>query len=111
MTNPRILLLDEPFGALDLGTRSAMHELLVSLWERTCMTVLMVTHDLEEGFRLAKRVIVLSKTRWDPQEPDAFGATVAEDLVLEGADSRIGGIQRVSALLRRTSPITGEVPS
>ncbi len=47
---PRVLLLDEPFGALDPGIRKDMHALLLQLWSETRMTVFMVTHDLAEGF-------------------------------------------------------------
>ncbi|MEM6466444.1 MAG: ABC transporter ATP-binding protein, partial [Pseudomonadota bacterium] len=71
---PRILLLDEPFGALDPGTREKMHEFLQDLRAETRMTVFMVTHDLAEAFKLGDRVLVFDKTRWDPQYPDAFGA-------------------------------------
>ena len=49
---PRVLLLDEPFGALDPGIRKDMHELLLQLWRETQLTVFMVTHDLSEGFTL-----------------------------------------------------------
>ena len=80
---PRILLLDEPFGALDPGTRADMHDLLLSLWEDTGMTVFMVTHDIQEGFKLATRVLVFDKVRRDEQAPDAYGATITYDLELD----------------------------
>ena len=47
---PRVLLLDEPFGALDPGIRKDMHDLLLALWRETGLTIFMVTHDLKEGF-------------------------------------------------------------
>jgi len=84
---PRILLLDEPFGALDPGTRLAMHAFLTELQRDTGMTVFMVTHDLEEGFKLGDRVIVFDKPRWDPTDPDAYGATITYDF-----DARNRGI-------------------
>jgi NitT/TauT family transport system ATP-binding protein len=59
-TEPQVLLLDEPFGALDAHTRLLMQEFLVSLWRRTGTTVLMVTHDVDEALFLAQRVYVLS---------------------------------------------------
>jgi len=59
-TQPQVLLLDEPFGALDAHTRLLMQEFLVSLWRRTGTTVLMVTHDVDEALFLAQRVYVLS---------------------------------------------------
>ncbi len=58
--DPKILLLDEPFGALDNQTRSLMQELLLSLWESHRKTVLFVTHDIEEAIFMASRVIVMS---------------------------------------------------
>ena len=79
---PKVLLLDEPFGALDPGTRAQMHELILSLWRDTGMTVFMVTHDIKEGFALGTRVLVFDKLRHDPQEPGAFGATITYDLPL-----------------------------
>ncbi|MDJ1017724.1 MAG: ABC transporter ATP-binding protein [Paracoccaceae bacterium] len=84
---PRILLLDEPFGALDPGTRLSMHDFLTELRSETGMTVFMVTHDLEEGFKLGDRVLVFDKPRWDPTDPNAYGATITYDF-----DARDGGI-------------------
>ncbi|MDC0738488.1 ABC transporter ATP-binding protein [Cognatishimia sp. SS12] len=84
---PRILLLDEPFGALDPGTRLQMHDFLLELRDETNMTVFMVTHDLQEGFKLGDRVLVFDKPRWDPHDPGMHGATITYDF-----DARDGGI-------------------
>ena len=84
---PRVLLLDEPFGALDPGTRASMHELVLRLWSEHPMTVLMVTHDLTEAFKLGTRVLVFDKTRYDEQEPERYGATVTYDLALNRSPS------------------------
>ncbi|CAN0598348.1 unnamed protein product [Ectocarpus sp. 12 AP-2014] len=84
---PRVLLLDEPFGALDPGTRLSMHAFLQDLRAETGMTVFMVTHDLEEAFKLGDRVLVFDKPRWDPHDPTRYGATVTYDF-----DARDGGI-------------------
>ncbi|MEI6216203.1 MAG: ABC transporter ATP-binding protein [Actinomycetes bacterium] len=60
INEPSLLLMDEPFSALDVQTRSIMTDELMGLWEQTKSTVLFVTHDLEEAIALADRVIVLT---------------------------------------------------
>ena len=77
---PRILLLDEPFGALDPGIRADMHQLILRLWREHKLTVFMVTHDLSEGFYLGTRLWVFDKLRRDPHSPEAYGASITYDL-------------------------------
>ena len=60
LKDPTIILMDEPFGALDPGTRERMQVFLLSLWEERKKTILFVTHDLEEAVFLAPRIIALS---------------------------------------------------
>jgi NitT/TauT family transport system ATP-binding protein len=81
---PKILLLDEPFGALDPGITADMHALILKLWNMNKMTIFMVTHNLQESFALGTRLLVFDKVRVDPQEPDAFGATVTFNIPLKG---------------------------
>ncbi len=80
---PRILLLDEPFGALDPGIRAEMHTLISELWTRHQLTIFMITHDLKEGFSLGSRLWVFDKVRHDPHAPDAFGASITYDIPLD----------------------------
>ena len=61
-TEPDVLLLDEPFSAVDALTRMSLQELVLSIWQRTRITMLLVTHDLDEAIYLSDRVFVLSAT-------------------------------------------------
>ena len=60
---PRLLLLDEPFAALDALTRMRMHRLVESLWQRHRLAVLLITHDVDEAIRLADRALVIERGR------------------------------------------------
>jgi NitT/TauT family transport system ATP-binding protein len=57
---PRIVLMDEPFGALDTHTKTHLHRELMDIWRKLGQTILLVTHDLDEAITLSNRVIVLS---------------------------------------------------
>lgn len=59
MTRPSVLLMDEPFGALDAFTRLRMHEFLLSMWEQYRITIIFVTHDIEEAILLGDRVALM----------------------------------------------------
>jgi len=79
---PRVLLLDEPFGALDPGVRLDMHGLILGLWREHQLTILMVTHDIKEAFKLGTRVLAFDKRRNDPHAPHRYGSTAVYDFPL-----------------------------
>jgi len=80
LMRPKVLLLDEPFGALDPGIRADIHLLMKRLWNETPMTVVMVTHDMREAFTLATRVIAFERPRDRPEEKLRYGARITRDL-------------------------------
>jgi NitT/TauT family transport system ATP-binding protein len=71
---PEVLLMDEPFGALDALTKEQMQQFLLDLWGQTHTTVLMITHDVEEAIFLAQRVYVMGRN------PGRLTATVDTEL-------------------------------
>jgi NitT/TauT family transport system ATP-binding protein len=68
VNEPRILLMDEPFGALDAQTRSKMQSHLIDIWKNIDVTVLFITHDLDEAIYLADRILVLKAHPGEVQE-------------------------------------------
>jgi NitT/TauT family transport system ATP-binding protein len=83
---PRILMMDEPFGALDPDTREDMQTFLLDLWDRHRMTIFFVTHDMHEAVFLGTRVLVLSQHYSDDRGKDvARGAKIVGDYALPNA--------------------------
>ncbi|MBB5754857.1 ATP-binding cassette domain-containing protein [Prosthecomicrobium pneumaticum] len=82
MRKPRILLLDEPFGALDPGIRAEIHGLMRYVWNSCDITVVMVTHDLSEAFGLGTRVVAFERPRGRPEERARYGARITRDFAL-----------------------------
>jgi NitT/TauT family transport system ATP-binding protein len=93
---PRILLMDEPFGALDPGTREMMQMLILELWEAHKMTIFFVTHDLEEAVFLGTRILVLSQfyTHEQDNAPGIYkGARVVADYPLDRTHAPSTGVK------------------
>lgn len=61
LSNPKIILMDEPFGALDINTRLQMQDLLIKIWEEYNSTVIFVTHDINEAVYLADEICIMTK--------------------------------------------------
>lgn len=80
MRRPKILLLDEPFGALDPGIRADIHVLMRRIWNESELTVVMVTHDLSEAFALGTRIIAFERPRNRPEEAERYGTRLSGDL-------------------------------
>jgi NitT/TauT family transport system ATP-binding protein len=102
---PVLLLLDEPFGALDPGIRKDMHELLLSLWRESKLTIFMVTHDLKEGFTLGSRVLVFDKVRVDPHAPGAYGARITYNIPLDHSRGLASSLHMARAAVEGASRV------
>ena len=101
---PKILLMDEPFGALDPGTRENMQIFLLELWEELGMTIFFVTHDLEEAVFLGTRIIVLSQYYTDSRGDGApRGARVvfAQALAKEAKSTVVKTAAAFGALIQQ----------
>lgn len=83
-TNPKILLMDEPFGALDIQTKENMQQFLLEVWRKTGCTILMITHDVSEAVFLSQRIYVLS----------ASPGTVKEEVAIELPSDRDYRVKR-----------------
>ncbi len=84
--HPKILLMDEPFGALDVQTKEAMQLFLLDLWQRTRCTILMITHDVEEAVFLSQRIYVMT----------ARPGTIQREVVVELPEKRTYEMKRDS---------------
>ena len=108
---PEIILMDEPFGALDAQTRSDMQQLLLRIWEESASTILFVTHDVEEGIYLADRLFIVSPRPGTIMEdiPISFGRP--RDPAVKQTKEFQELVQYILACLRRApgpGQVTGE---
>ncbi|RXZ41381.1 ABC transporter ATP-binding protein, partial [Agromyces binzhouensis] len=93
--NPEVLLLDEPFGALDALTRLKMQDLLLDVHSAEPTTVLLVTHDVDEALQLADRIVLLGT------DGDAPGAGIRQTVVVPGHRPRDRGSAELAELRGR----------
>jgi NitT/TauT family transport system ATP-binding protein len=90
ITNPKILLMDEPLGALDVNTRELLQLFIKKLWQETGKTIIFVTHDLEEAVFLGTRLIVLSQYY---KNGNGNGAKIVKDIALTWPEPRSADIK------------------
>jgi NitT/TauT family transport system ATP-binding protein len=104
--DPEVLLMDEPFGALDAQTRAFMGELLLDIWQKTLKTILFVTHDIEEALFLGDRVYVMTA------RPGRFRAEVSlalprpRTLEVTTSEEFVDAKRRVLAMIREETAKT-----
>ncbi len=105
--DPGVLLMDEPFGALDAQTRELMQEELVGIWQQTRKTVLLVTHDIEEAVFLASRVLVFTarpgeiKAALEIDLPQPRDLEVKKSTAFQGYRNQIWDLLRAEVLKAR----------
>lgn len=79
-SDPKILMMDEPFGSLDFVTRTKLHLILLELWQRTAKTIVFVTHDVDEALLLADRILVVAGGGIADDIPVAFDRPRTDEL-------------------------------
>jgi NitT/TauT family transport system ATP-binding protein len=94
---PDVLLLDEPFGALDAHTRRHLQDFLLTVWQRTGTTIVMVTHDVDEAVYLAQRIYVLATPTGST--PGQVGGRVAAEIAVPFGPSRGPDVKRDARFL------------
>jgi NitT/TauT family transport system ATP-binding protein len=101
---PRVLLMDEPFAAVDAQTRADLEDLIRSVWHRLGVTLLFVTHDIDEAVYLGQRVIVLSPSPTRVTEDVAIDLPAERDQLTTRADARFTELRAgVYAQIKRRS--------
>jgi len=98
--DPEVLLMDEPFGALDAQTRVFMQELLLDIWQRTPKTILFVTHDIDEALLLGDRVYVMTARPGRLREEVVLDLPRPRTLEIESSEAFLEAKRRVLAIVR-----------
>jgi NitT/TauT family transport system ATP-binding protein len=98
--DPAVLLMDEPFSALDAQTRQLMQEELLAIWERTRKTILYVTHNIHEAVWMADRVVVLSRRPGRVIEIVPVGLQRPRTEAMLGAGTFVTAVERIWALVK-----------
>lgn len=99
-TEPDILLMDEPFGALDAQTKEILQEFMLQLWRQTQKTILMVTHDVEEAVFLAQRIYVLSSCPGEVKAEVDIPLASNRDLTIKATELYQNKRREVLSLIR-----------
>ena len=108
---PRVLLMDEPFAAVDAQTRSELEDLIRSVWRRLGVTLLFVTHDIDEAVYLAERVIVLSAAPTKVMEDLDIDLPADRDQLVTRGDPRFTELRaHIYAQIQKAKHHTEEVP-
>lgn len=105
---PEVLLMDEPFGALDHGTREEMQVFTLEQWQEHKQTVLFVTHDLEEAVFMGTRLVVLSQYYQGTEENPAVGAKVVKDVDIPWPHPRSTSVKYTEEFTKRLEEIKYE---
>ncbi len=110
---PKILLLDEPFGALDVQTKETMQEFLLDLWQRTRTSILMITHDVEEAVFLSQRIYVLTSHPGRVKREISVNFPSQRDYSLKRTSSFQDVKDEIMALLREREgiPLSSAAPT
>lgn len=101
--DPEVLLLDEPFGALDTQTRSLMQELLLEVWEQFHKTIVFVTHDVEEAIFMADRVVIMTARPGRVKETIEVDLPRPRDYRVKTEESFLNYKRRAVELIREES--------
>jgi NitT/TauT family transport system ATP-binding protein len=111
---PAVLLMDEPFSALDAQTRALMMEELLGIWSRTRQSILYVTHNIQEAVFMADRVVVLSRRPGEVLDSVPIKLTRPRSESQQGEPAFIQAVDRIWGLIKsqaKAALLEGEVPS